>query len=192
MRQFTGSDEAAADLHSQSHARDELQSRFSHILEAHGAALSRLAGSYARSSADREDLLQDIALAIWKALPTFRSECSERTFIFRIAHNRGIRHLSRKRPLVSLEAEEVDPEDPALPPEMALSRQQESDWLLRAIQTLPPIYREILVLALEGMDYAEISQVLGIGASNVGVRLNRARQMLKRLLERAIPGRSAS
>ena len=49
-----------------------------------------LAFSYEAVASVREELVQEIALAIWQALPRFRGECSERTFVFRIAHNRGL------------------------------------------------------------------------------------------------------
>jgi len=48
------------------------------VLEAHGQALGRLAASYAKDLGEREDLFQEIVVAIWKALPRFRGECSER------------------------------------------------------------------------------------------------------------------
>jgi RNA polymerase sigma factor (sigma-70 family) len=55
--------------------------------------------------------------------------------------------------------------------------------LLAAIRDLPVEYRQVVTLALEGLTYAEIAQVAGIGESNVGVRLNRGRHMLRRRLE---------
>lgn len=163
--------------------RRELEAQFSRILAAEGAALSRVAASYARNASDRDDLVQEIAIALWRALPSFRGDCSERTFLFRIAHNRGIDHVAKRRPVVSLEDEPADPEDPRLNAEAALSSQQEGERLLRAIRELPVIYREVIVLALEDLEYREIAQVLGITESNVGVRLNRAQQMLKKHLE---------
>ena len=55
--------------------------------------------------------------------------------------------------------------------------------MFEAIHNLPIDYRQVITLTLEGMSYTEIAEILGIGESNVGVRLNRARQMLRRLLE---------
>ena len=52
-----------------------------------------------------------------------------------------------------------------------------------SIRRLPIPFRQVITLTLEGMSYAEIAEVLGINESNVGVRLNRARQMLRRLME---------
>jgi RNA polymerase sigma factor (sigma-70 family) len=156
--------------------------RFLALLNANLAALGRLAGSYARSTAEREDLVQDIALALWQALPRFRGESSERTFLFRIAHNHCIDHITRRRPMASLEDLELDPVDGARSIESALSQQQDSARLMAAVRRLPLIQRQVVVLALEDMDYAEIAAVLGITENNVGVRLNRARATLRRLM----------
>jgi len=158
------------------------EQRFLTLLKANLPALGRLSGSYAGSTGERDDLLQEIALALWQALPRFRGECSERTFLFRIAHNRCINHISRRRPMESLQAMELDPADDARPIELALGQAQESARLLQAVQRLPLIQRQVIVLALEDMDYQEIASVLGISETNVGVRLNRARTSLKRLM----------
>ena len=74
-----------------------LEQEFDSLLAANGPALARLAASYTNTSSDRDDLLQEIALAVWQALRAFRGECSPRTFLFRIAHNRAIAHLSRSQ-----------------------------------------------------------------------------------------------
>ncbi|HYP78953.1 MAG TPA: sigma-70 family RNA polymerase sigma factor [Steroidobacteraceae bacterium] len=158
------------------------EQRFLTLLKANLAALGRLAGSYAGSTGERDDLLQEIALALWQALPRFRGECSERTFLFRIAHNRCINHIARRRPMESLQAMELDPADDTRPIEMSLGQAQDSARLLQAVQRLPLIQRQVIVLALEDMDYQEIASVLGISETNVGVRLNRARTTLKRLM----------
>ena len=158
------------------------EQRFLVLLKANLPALGRLAGSYAGSTGERDDLLQEIALALWQALPRFRGECSERTFLFRIAHNRCINHIVRRRPMESLQAMELDPADDARPIELALGQAQESARLLQAVQRLPLIQRQVIVLALEDMDYQEIASVLGISETNVGVRLNRARTSLKRMM----------
>jgi RNA polymerase sigma-70 factor (ECF subfamily) len=163
-------------------SRAALESALDRMLADNGPALRRLAASYANSS-DREDLLQEIAIAVWRALPGFRGECSERTFLFRIAHNRCITHISRRRPTVSLDDTQIEPEDPSPGTEAALSQVQERERLLRAVRRLPMIYREVTVLVLEGLDYGAIAEIVGISESNVGVRLNRARRQLKTLIE---------
>jgi RNA polymerase sigma-70 factor (ECF subfamily) len=158
------------------------EQRFLTLLNANLPALGRLAGSYAGSTGERDDLLQEIALALWQALPRFRGECSERTFLFRIAHNRCINHIARRRSMDSLQALELDPADDSRPVDQALSAAQDSARLGNAVRRLPVIQRQVIVLALEDMEYHEIAEVLGISESNVGVRLNRARASLRKLM----------
>jgi RNA polymerase sigma-70 factor (ECF subfamily) len=185
--------QAELDVETGAASRGDIERRFQTLLEAHGAALGRVAGSYARGSGDRDDLLQEIAIAIWRALPGFRGECSERTFLFRIAHNRGLSYLARRRRGQLRGQTGVRPgsdpgatpdvPDTAPGPEATLSATEESRRLHQAIARLPLPHRQVITLALEGLSYAEIAQVLGLSESNVGVRLTRARQMLRRLID---------
>jgi RNA polymerase sigma-70 factor (ECF subfamily) len=166
--------------------RAVLEREFDRLLAANGPALGRLAASYTNTSSDRDDLLQDIALAVWQALRTFRGECSPRTFLFRIAHNRAIAYLARRRSRVPAAAGDVEADevhDPAPDPESGLAREQTAAHLRSAIHRLPLVYRQVIMLALEDMGYGEIAEVLGISESNVGARLTRARQLLREALE---------
>jgi RNA polymerase sigma factor (sigma-70 family) len=163
--------------------RASLERRFDALLAQHGASVARLAASYTNNSAEREDLFQDIAMAIWQALPRFRQECSERTFLFRVAHNRGISHIARRRLPLSAIPEGMDVVDTRSDPVAALVNQQQGERLLNAIRRLPVSYRQIVTLTLENLSYADIADVVGISESNVGARLTRARQMLRRLLQ---------
>jgi RNA polymerase sigma-70 factor (ECF subfamily) len=159
-----------------------LEERYHQLLGRNGAALLRLSASYTATLSDRDDLFQDIALAIWKSLPQFRGESSERTFIFRIAHNRAITFVSQRRPLTA-PYDQIEVPDPRPNPEGGFAREQQESRLFDAIHQLPIDYRQVITLTLEGMSYSEIADVLGIGESNVGVRLNRAKQMLREMLE---------
>jgi RNA polymerase sigma factor (sigma-70 family) len=162
--------------------RRALDDQFERILGEHGAAISRMAYGYEAVAGIREELVQEIALAIWQALPHFRGECSERTFVFRIAHNRGLTHVWRRRPpQQSLEElEEIDePVDPKPHPEEQLAQLNQRARLMSAVQSLPMTHRQMIVLMLEGFSYAEIGEVLGITENNVAVRLSRARKALK-------------
>ena len=163
-------------------SRADLERWFDALLAAHGPALSRLASSYVRDAAEREDLLQEIVLAIWKALPRFRGEASERTFLFRIAHNRAITWLGKRRAPSSDADGPLEIADTTPDPERRLSTEQEGARLMNAIHHLPIAYAQVVTLTLEGMSYAEVADVLGISETNVGARLTRAREMLRKLL----------
>ncbi len=161
-----------------------LEQRFDGLLAANGPSLTRLAASYTNSTSDRDDLLQEIGMAIWKALPQFRGECSERTFLFRIAHNRAIAFLSRSKQEIPALDVEVEIPDAGPTPESGLARAQVAGQLKRAVQQLPIMYRQVAILTLEGLGYSEIAEVLGISESNVGVRMTRARKLLRASLEK--------
>src|SRR5579863_6992134 len=153
-------------------------------MAANGPGLARLAASFTNTRVDRDDLLQEIALAVWQALRSFRGECSERTFLYRIAHNRAIAYLARNRARFPAAGEDVEAPDPAPDPESGLAREQTAERLRRAVQRLPLVYRQTITLTLEGLGYTEIAEILGISESNVGARLTRARQLLRESLEK--------
>lgn len=155
--------------------------RFERILEAHGPGLRRLAEGYAAEAGEQEDLFQETLFAIWRALPSFRGECSERTFAFRIGHNRGISHLRRRRPDVPLDAARDVP-DPAADPALHASLESRRDRLLAAVRTLPDGQRQAVLLVLEGFGQREIAEMLGVTENNVAVRLSRAREGLRQRL----------
>ncbi len=161
------------------------------VLASHAAALSRIAASYESRPALREELLQDIAFALWRALPSFRGESSERTFVLRIATNRALSHLAARQPekgthpLSEAEAERGCVPflvDPTPRPDELAARQQGAERLQRAMFALPLTLRQVLVLAFEGLDHDEIARVLGLTTGNVAVRLHRGKALLKQAL----------
>ena len=160
-----------------------LEERYERVMADNAAAIRRLAASYTKTASDRDDLFQEIAMAFWQALPAFRGESSERTYLFRIAHNRAMAVLSRKRLSLEPVDEETDAPDTRPSPEERYAEQQQQDQLLAATRRLPVPYRQVITLALEGMDYAEIAEILGIEIGNVGARLTRARGLLRTLME---------
>jgi RNA polymerase sigma-70 factor (ECF subfamily) len=182
-RPFSGSVSPPGNAPGVDLASADLERRFTALLDAHGPSLARLAGSYTRDGGERDDLFQEITLAIWRALPSFRGDCSERTFIFRVAHNRGLAFLSRRRPDVTAFDEAGDPPAAIPSPEQVLSTEQQTRRLAAAVQRLPVGYRQVVTLTLEGLSYRETADVVGISESNVGARLTRARQILRRLLQ---------
>jgi RNA polymerase sigma-70 factor, ECF subfamily len=162
------------------------EARFNRIIREYGPALSRLAHGYEKAEGPREELTQEIALALWQALPHFRGQCSERTFIYRIAHNRGFSHARDREPMhqpLDDLSQPLQPVDPRPHPEEQAARTHQRDRLRSAIRRLPLVYRQVVMLMLEELLHAEIAEVLGISESNVGVRLNRARKALKEALE---------
>jgi RNA polymerase sigma factor (sigma-70 family) len=152
------------------------------LLARYEPALRRLAASYERDPALREDLVQEILLALFRALPTWRRECSERTFVYRVAHNRALSHLARRRLAFDDLDRAASVPDPAPLPEAIAAAGQQHEALLAALRRLPVAQRQLLTLALDDLTPREIADVLGITENNVAVRLTRARAALRELL----------
>jgi RNA polymerase sigma-70 factor (ECF subfamily) len=164
---------------------ESVRARYLALLESYAPAIRRTARLYERDPGLREDLVQDTCLALWQALPRFRGECSERTFVFRVAHNRGATHAWRRRKRAMAPLDDVyEPQDVAPSPEAAAVASRRSDDLTRAVADLPITLRQAVTLMLEGLTPREIGDVLGITENNANVRLARARQALReRMLE---------
>ena len=154
------------------------------IIGEHGQGLRRVAGAYEADRMLQDDLFQEILIAIHQALPALRQKERLAPYIYRIAHNRAVSHVARavgrRRGEADVAAMEADAEQAS--PEAEFMESERADRLSAAIRRLPLPYRQVVTLYLEDMPYAEIAETLDISLSNVGVRINRAKQMLKELL----------
>jgi RNA polymerase sigma factor (sigma-70 family) len=165
--------------------RTQLEADYHRLLIDYGPALSRIASSYEGVPSRQEELRQDILLALWKALPQFRGDCSERTFLFRIAHNRGLHHVWRRKASAGIQEEPEtahELEDLRPTPEAKAYESQRRERLVAAIRRLPVSLRQVIALTLEDLPQSEIALVLGISENNVAVRLVRARKALQEAL----------
>lgn len=158
---------------------------FEQIIADHGALIARVAMSYEADAALREDLTQQIFLAVWQALPSFRADSSLRTFIARIAQNRAISYVARevRRPQVAELSERIEADQPD--PEQSAMEANEREVLLAATRKLPLPQRQVIVFVLEGFSYSEIAEMLDIAPNALALRLSRAKASLKAMLEAA-------
>lgn len=161
------------------------RAEFLRIYEQFAPALQRLAGAYAAAHEDREDLVQAIAAALWRALPAYRGESSERTWLYRIAHNVAITAIVKERKREQREVTLAAPPDlPSAGPnaEQDLLAEEKRRMLFAAIRHLPAADRQITVLHLEGLSGAEIEAVTGVPEGAVATRLTRIREKLRRAI----------
>lgn len=150
----------------------------------HEKLLRHIITGFEAKPAIQDELFQEISLNIWRALPSFRQDSSIKTFIARIAHNvlathvaKAVKSIKSEQTLAEISAEaEQDTVQPT--PYQALDQQQRQQRLAHAIQQLTLEHQQVITLALEGMSYQEISEVLSITTNLVGVRLQRAKLAL--------------
>lgn len=158
--------------------------RFERVVREYGPSLRRLATAWERDRAAQDDLLQEILVALWRALPRFRGDASERTFVFRVAMNRVLTHRFRRPPRGEPLAAAAHVSDPGRTPEAEATASEQRARLVAALRALPPAMRRVLTLGLEGLSRAEIADVLGITENNATVRLSRAKRALQEALAR--------
>ncbi len=159
--------------------QDELEVNFVRIFDAYGPALRRLCGAYRRDPTERQDLLQEIALAVWTALPHFRGQASERTWVYRIAHNVAITFSASQKRRNGLE-QSLNP----IAHDQGTKDNTPRLMLTEAIQRLNPIDQHLALLYLEGLSGTEISEITGFSPGNISVRLNRLKHKLASGLDR--------
>lgn len=148
-------------------------------LDEHAAVLHHVANGFAEG-ADRHDLLQEMMLAMWRAVPAFRNSAQPSTFIYRVAHNAALTWKRTQRNY----RERVDRFEAmhtfdTPPSTVAFDREREAlELLYAAIRRIPPLDRSLILLHLDGVSYAEMAEIHELTESNVGARLTRLKQKL--------------
>lgn len=164
---------------------DTPASLFAEIHAQHLAIVWKTVHAFALAAEDKDDLFQEILIALWEALPGFEARAKLSTYVYRVAHRRALNwKRSQRRYENRLARYELEwsalaptPTDPATEARLA--------WLYRAIQTLKPVDRTICLLHLDGVSYREMAEIVGLTEDNVGIRVHRCKQQLSQQLERS-------
>jgi len=161
----------------------------------HLNAAYNLARGLTRNEQDAEDVVQEAYLRAFRFFSAFRGG-DPRAWLMRIVRNTCYTWLHVNRPLqVAKEFEEnLSPPDSCAPnPEEAVLQNDNGILLRKALEKLPPNFREVLILReLEGMSYKEISDITGMPAGTVMSSLSRARGRLRQALTDLKSGGTAS
>jgi RNA polymerase sigma-70 factor (ECF subfamily) len=160
----------------------EQQQRFADWMRDHSAILHHVVNGFAAGD-DRNDLLQEVWLAVWKSIPPFRGQASATTYLYRVSHNAALLWIrtekNYRRRVEQFEAfgsgELVSDSDSLTDDRLAN--------LYAAIRLLKPADRSLILLSLDGLSYREMADVLGLSESNVGVRLSRIKTQLTQTLK---------
>ena len=156
------------------------KSRFLELVEENQDIVHKICHLYAWNADDRKDLGQEIVCQLWKSYPSFRSDSTFTTWMYRVALNTALLNVRRNRRRIRTESLSARHGDI---PDGVGSREEHGKIgrLYEAISRLHPFDRAIILLYLEQFSYREISDVIGISESNVSVRLVRIKKKLKEL-----------
>ena len=135
--------------------------------------------------ADQHDLMQELMLAVWCAIPAYRAEAKVSSFVYRVAHNAAItwkrtqRNYRNRVDRFETQAAAVERDA-----DSKSARERETLELLYAqIRELPPVDRSLCLLHLDGVSYTEMAEMHGLSTSNVGTRLTRIKQKLSEVMK---------
>ena len=141
----------------------------------HDAMIRRICLGYAHTSQDLEDLYQDVLVNIWRGLPSFRSDSSMRTWVYRIALNTCVSTLrirTKQPPQTTLD-------EVILVADQSQEKKEAVKELYECIATLGPIDKAIVMMWLDEYSYEEIAATIGLKRNNVATRLHRAKERLR-------------
>jgi RNA polymerase sigma-70 factor (ECF subfamily) len=169
-------------------------SAFEHIYRLHSRRVYALCLRMVGNPAEAEDLTQDAFLQLFRKIGTFRGESAFSTWLHRLSVNVVLMKLRKKTlPETSLE-ESTDPEDEANgprreigAPDLLLTGSIDRVHLERAIEQLPPGYRQVFVLHdVQGFEHNEIAGLMDCSIGNSKSQLHKARMRLRELLQETL------
>ena len=152
--------------------------QFLDILEKNIGIILKISRAYTKSINDKEDLVNDITLELWKSFGRFKGDSKISTWIYRIALNTSMNYKRKKEKdklffpddLKHFENQGwiIDQPDSSI-----------SEILYQCIDELNHLNKAIILLYLDGNSHDEISEITGISKTNVGTRISRIKEQLK-------------
>ncbi len=160
------------------------KSEFKHIIQANNGIFYKICRAYTSNQQDFEDLYQEVLVQLWSSFSTFKGKSSLSTWIYRVALNTALSFRKKlgKASFINLSGSELP--EPAEDPYNEEHINEKIELLYRCIQQLKPDEKALILLHLEEKKYEEISEIMGITTSNVGVKLKRTREKLHSLLKK--------
>lgn len=154
---------------------------FQTIFREYGDKIYRLCKSYLYDANLIDDLYQEVLVNIWRSLKNFRGESNLGTYVYRVAVNTVITFNKKEKRRKSLFV--IDPPGEVLQEHSEENPSEVIEQLTRAISRLSADERIIIGLYLEELSYKEIADVIGTTTNHVGVKINRIKKKLSKIME---------
>lgn len=161
--------------------KKRLIKEFSRLIEDNQNIIFKVSRMYCNNEICREDLFQEILLQLWKAFPTYDRNRKYSTWMYRIALNTAISFFRKSK------SEKIDFVENYLETaaynDNSDEKNEDRKLLFIAISKLTKTERALIMLYMDDCSYNEISEIIGISTSNVGVKINRIKKKLKEYLK---------
>ena len=142
----------------------------------------KMCRAYTNSQEDFEDYYQEVCLQIWKSNENFEQQSEWSTWIYRISLNVCLTLLKKKKNNKQYFASDYLP--PELVEDSHAFEDESLNQLYNAIRQLSEIDRGVIMLYLEEKSYQEIAEIIGTNPNNIGVRIKRIKERLKKILNK--------
>jgi RNA polymerase sigma factor (sigma-70 family) len=152
--------------------------KFISLIKSNERLIFKVASVYTNDQDDKNDLVQEIIYQLWKSFDSFKGQSSLSTWMYRVAMNVAISQLKvSKRRVQTVPIEEQVLEYANIDTEDAEDR-----WRVfrQHVETLNLLDKGIVMLYLEDKSYEEIAEIIGISKSNVGTKLSRIKERLRK------------
>lgn len=154
---------------------------YTHSILPYAGILVKLCRAYTNSQEDYEDYYQEVCLQIWRSKDNFKGDSEWSTWVYRIALNVCLTLLKKDAKSNTNFVSDIQSFD--ITEDVSAFSDASLNLLYAAIKHLSEIDRAIITLYLEENKYDEIATIIGIAPNNVGVRINRIKLKLKKLLD---------
>jgi len=163
----------------------DTKEQFLNILENNIGIIMKIARAYTSIKQDREDLINDITLELWKSFKNFKGKSKVSTWIYRVALNTSMNYQRKKKNDTLFPATH----DFKMETSKWLYQQnnsEQSEILYQCIDELNELNKAIILLYLDGNSHDDISEITGISKTNVGTRISRIKEQIKNLATKKI------
>ena len=159
------------------------EDEFLKVFEANIGIVIKIAKAYAKTTYDSEDLINDIVLELWQSFDTFKKESAISTWIYRVALNTSMNYQrkNKRNSLFTFWSNSKQFEDLSWLTEQ--DDTSETELLYQSIEHLEAINKAIILLYLDGKTHEEISLITGISKTNVGTRIGRIKEQIKKIIQ---------
>jgi len=141
----------------------------------------KICRAYTSTQEDFEDYYQEVSLQIWKSKDNFKEQSEWSTWVYRISLNVSLTLLKKKKNKDQYFASDYLPAD--VIEDSHVFADEDLNLLYDAIRQLSEVDRAVILLYLEEKSYQEIAIIIGTTPNNIGVRVNRIKERLKKLLD---------
>ena len=154
---------------------------YTNNIQPYAAIIIKICRAYTNSQEDFEDYYQEVCLQIWKSRINFQEKSEWSTWVYKISLNVCLSLLKKKKNGEQHFASDAVPNE--LSEDSKAFQDEALNQLYAAIHQLSEIDRAIILLYLEEKSYNEIAEIMGTNTNNIGVRVTRIKERLKKLLD---------